>query len=136
MPIVAVAGLPGSGKSHLMDAHEAKGYSRFDDFNVDWGGNMRKMKDHLRHDRHVIVSDIEFCREDMRQTFEHDLGAQVQWIFLENNPFQCAKNVLYRHFVERRSRPWGEEIAKIERLSKTYHPTGDVRPVAIAGTLP
>jgi hypothetical protein len=48
----------------------------------------------------------------------------------------CAKNVLYRAFVQGKNRPWGEEIAKIERLSRVYLPSGDVRPVALTGPLP
>src|SRR5262249_25491430 len=53
-------------------------------------------------------------------------------VFFENNPWQCAKNSLYRHFFEKRDRPLLEEIRMIRRLSRVYAPHGDVRPVVIA----
>jgi hypothetical protein len=72
---------------------------------------------------------------ERRKTFENEIGTEVQWVFFENNPYQCAKNVLYRHFIEKQERHYGEEIRKIEELSKRYLPIGDVRAVAITPPL-
>src|SRR4051812_40203654 len=99
MVVVAVAGMPGSGKSTLMNQYQQNGYERFDDFNKDWGGNLSRLKAAVAQGKNAMLSDIEFCREDMRLKLERDLGSPVQWIFFENNPYQCAKNVLFRTFV-------------------------------------
>ena len=40
MTFFAIAGLPGSGKSWLMDAYERQGFNRFDDINKSWASNI------------------------------------------------------------------------------------------------
>jgi hypothetical protein len=136
MAIIAVVGMPGSGKSGLIESYVSNGHVKFDDFNKDWDGNLNKVQKLVEEGKNIVVSDIEFCLEDLRHTFERVIGGQVQWVFFENNPYQCVKNVLYRHFVEKKPRPWAEEIQKIERLSKTYLPSGDVQPVVVTPPLP
>lgn len=132
MAIVAIAGMPGSGKSRLITQYEGRGFVRFDDINKAWRENLASVRELLVTGRDVVVSDIEFCRKNMRKRLEDELGTAVQWVFFENNPYVCARNVLYRAFVEKRDRPWLEELKKIDRLSKEYSPTGDVHPVALA----
>jgi putative protein kinase ArgK-like GTPase of G3E family len=38
--VIGIAGLPGSGKSRLMDELEQQGYSLYDDIRIDWIGNL------------------------------------------------------------------------------------------------
>jgi hypothetical protein len=130
VPVVAVAGLPGCGKSTLTDQYVRNGYECFDNFNQNWDANMARAKDALRRGENVLVTDIEFCGAGKRQQFESQVGSPVQWVFFENDPYQCAKNVLHRAFVERRHvDDWTDEMQKIKRLSEKYVPQGDVRPV-------
>jgi GTPase SAR1 family protein len=138
MAIIVIVGLPGSGKSRLIELYVSNGYEKFDDFYKEPDGNQKKIKELIGKDKNknIVVSDIEFCQTDLRHKFEADIGAQIQWVSFENDPYQCAKNVLYRYFVEKKPRPWGVEMEKIERLSKTYLPSGDVRPVVVTPSLP
>jgi hypothetical protein len=136
MAVVAVAGMPGSGKSRVMEQYARNGYARFDDININWAANIAAVIQLVQQGKDVIVSDIEFCRASKRQDLEKAVSIPVQWIFFENDPLQCAKNVLYRFFVERENRPWGEEIHKIQQYSKEYLPAGDVRPVIKMQPLP
>ncbi len=130
--IVAIAGMPGSGKSRLFRQYAEEGFLCVDDINKSWHANIARVRKSLDAGARVVVSDIEFCRIEMRKKLEADLGMAVTWVFFENNPYHCARNVLYRRFVEKRDRPWLEEIQKIDRLSKTYSPDDKPEPVLLA----
>lgn len=132
--LVAVAGMPASGKSSLLKEYEERGFQRIDDLNINWHGNIALAKSQLAiPGARIVVSDIEFCGREMRDRLEREVGSPVDWICFANDPHQCAKNVLHRYFVERKDRPWVEEIRKIATLSKLYEPPGETRPVVIAG---
>jgi hypothetical protein len=130
--VVVIVGLPGSGKTDLIKEFEAQGYQCFDDMNKNWQRSTLRMLRLISQQRAVACSDIMFCTRLYRQRLERTLRVPIRWIFFENNPWQCAKNSLYRHFFEKRDRPLLEEIKMIRRLSRVYAPHGDVRPVVIA----
>lgn len=129
MQVIGVAGLPGSGKSRLMDELERQGYRRFNDINRDWAGNLPSARAEARAGRRIAVADIKFCDATWRHRLEDELGLPVQWIFFANDPWQCAKNCLFRVMFEKPYRPLQREIERIQALSPQYHPHGDVRPV-------
>lgn len=133
MAVIAIAGLPGSGKTVLIKDLVQHGYSSFDDINTDWCGRLPRARTEARTGRDLVVSDIMFCDESWRKRLETELGIAVQWIFFENNPWQCAKNSLFRFMFEKPDRPLQNEIRKIQELSRIYKPHGDIRPVADAG---
>lgn len=132
MTVIGVAGLPGSGKSALMDYFQNAGYSRYDDINRDWNENLRRAKTEAQTGKNLVISDTMFCKDEWRVRLESELGTVVQWVFFENNPWQCAKNCLYRFMYEKRHRPLQDEVNNILSLSPTYSPHGDVRPVVNA----
>lgn len=134
MKVVGIAGMPGSGKSRLMQHYEADGYHRFDDINSDWPKNIKDACSRLARSERLIISDILFCRQDFRERLAAELGTEVHWVFFENNPFQCALNVLHRRFVEGHDRPWGREMQLIHELCTQYSPI-DPLPVTKAARL-
>jgi len=134
MSVIGIAGLPGSGKSRLMDRLQSGGYSRYNDINRDWCGNLSKIQAEVKQGKRVAISDIMFCYESWRRRLERELGMPVQWIFLENNWWQCARNCLYRFLFEKPYRPLMREIIKLLLLSARYAPYGDIRAAAQAHT--
>lgn len=132
MAVIAIAGLPGSGKSGLMKGLQHQGYSCYDDINRIWRGNLSMARSEAQRGQNLVVSDIMFCEESWRKRLETELGVPVHWIFFENNPWQCAKNSLYRFMFEKPDRPLQEEIGKIQALSRNYQPVADIRPVVRA----
>ncbi len=132
MAVIGIVGLPGSGKSGVMDELQKQGYSRYNDINRDWNGSLPKARVEAQQGKNVAISDIMFCDESWRRRLDRELGLPVQWLFFENNPWQCAKNCLYRFMFEKPHRPLLDEIRKIRALSAVYRPDGDVRPVVRA----
>jgi len=132
--VVVIVGLPGSGKTRLIQEFKARGYQCFDDMNQNWECTTARMVQLIKEQRDIACSDIMFCTRFFRRRLERILGVPLRWIFFENNPWQCAKNSLYRHIFEEDDRPLLEEINMIGRLSRLYAPHGDVRPVVIAET--
>ena len=59
--VIGIAGLPGSGKSRLMDELQAQGYSRYNDINRDWNSNLPKAREEAHDGQRVAISDIMFC---------------------------------------------------------------------------
>jgi hypothetical protein len=132
--VVAIVGLPGSGKTALIQEFSARGFECFDDMNRDWERNTVRMLDLINQKRDIACSDIMFCTRFFRRRLKRTLRVRLHWIFFENNPWQCAKNSLYRYIFQERDRPLLEEIQMIRRLSQVYVPHGDVRSVVIAET--
>ena len=134
MEVIVIVGLPGSGKTRLIQEFEARGYHCFDDMNVDWQYNTARMLQLIHERRNIACSDIMFCTRFFRRRLERTLGVPLRWIFFENSPWQCAKNCLYRHCFELHDRPLQEEVRMIRRLSRLYAPPRDARPVVAAET--
>lgn len=132
MAVIGIAGLPGSGKSRLMREFQAKGYRLYDDINEDWDARIARLRAEVRQGMDAAVSDILFCDEAWREKLERELGSPVQWIFFENQPWQCSKNCLYRFLFEDHDRSLQRAIVLITQLTVVYEPQGDVRPVAQA----
>ncbi len=128
MQITLIAGLPGSGKTHL--AQSLVSYPPHRVWLVDDIKDISQLVgvDHMQQIDHLIVTDPHFCRTSTRQSAEDLLGQRykcpINWIFFENDPGQCEINVLYRND--------GRQVrGMIHAMSKIYTvPAGaDVRPV-------
>lgn len=130
--IIGVAGLPGSGKSHLLAVLHARGFARVDDLNIDWRGNLRRIRRELGAGRDVALADIMFCQPAWRRRLERELGHPIRWIFFENQPLRCIANCLHRFIRDGRRRPIMSEIRKIGRLALAYRPAGEVRTIVRA----
>ncbi len=137
MAVIGIAGLPGSGKSTLMNELQKQGYSPYDNINVDWNGNLPRARTEAHQGKDVAISDIMFCKESMRRRLERELELTVQWISFENIPWQCARNCLYRFMFANRDKPRSLdfEIGKIIELSPVFKPVGDIRPVVRADAM-
>jgi hypothetical protein len=127
--VIVVAGLPGSGKSRIMDELKNNGYSRYNDINKNWDENISRVLLEIRQGLKVAISDIIFCDKSWRKRLEDELCVSVQWIFMENDPWQCAKNCLFRFAYQKAHRPLHREIEFIRAFSPNYFPYGDIRPV-------
>ncbi len=132
MRVTFIAGLPGSGKTHLAQ-------------HMYWQGN--PIETWLVYDitelsqlvgrhwvpniSHMIVTDPHFCRPTTRPLAEGVIWdwyqIPVHWIFFENNPEQCKRNVMQR-IAQGDDR---KVMGMIDALTKIYTiPKGaDVRPV-------
>ena len=130
MAIIGIAGLPGSGKSRLMDELHRHGYRRFNDINRDWEANVAEARQAAQKGEDIAISDIMFCDESWRRTLEKELGLSVRWIYFANDAAQCIRNCEYRFTFEKQHRPLEDEIRMIHELAPIYRPFGDVRPVA------
>jgi hypothetical protein len=133
--VTFIAGLPGSGKTHLGNCLASQ-YPAAQVWFVDditelsqlvgshWSPNIS----------HMIVTDPHFCRPTTRPLAEGVIWewyqTPVEWIFFENNPEQCRKNVRQR-IAQGDDR---KVMGMIDVLTKIYTiPKGaDVRPVYCA----
>lgn len=142
MLITCIAGLPGSGKSHLAEqiwlSYPEPRYE-----SVWWIDDIQEQSQlpspHTAKTlEHLIVTDPHFCRASTRalveQRMREDYDSAVQWIFFENDPDQCRANVEHRRRTQQDSR---EVVGMIYLLSKIYTiPDGHVpRPVFSASSI-
>ena len=130
--IIGIAGLPGSGKSRLMDELRNNGYEVFDDINISWNTNIQCVKSLIQEHKPVAISDIMFCEREWREKLENELVSTVEWTFFENDFWQCAKNCLYRFMFEGQVRPLQDEILNIFHLAQQYESGTNPKPVAVA----
>jgi len=88
--IIFICGLPGSGKTFLGNKLSKKlNIPFFDDASMSW--TLSKLRE-IKGD--FILADVYLCRERDREAVK-SLG-KCRWIFFENNPEKCIKNVEYR----------------------------------------
>jgi hypothetical protein len=131
--VIAIAALPGSGKSRMIQSMERDGFKSRDDMNRDWKASMQEIRQWLQGGERIVISDIEFCRRNLRERLQGELaGVGVDWVFFENAPYKCMRNVLYRFFIEGVNRPWQQELNNIQEFSSIFEPVGDVRSVVLA----
>ena len=108
--IILIAGLPGSGKSMLMEALKREGWLIFDDFKANafndssifWHSrNYKTLLMALHEGQKCIVADIDFCKATSRHEAEKVLREQIaeitlEWLFFENDFHACQANIMRR----------------------------------------
>lgn len=97
LKITFLVGLPGSGKTHLGEQLDNVIY--LDDISVK--GGLRELQNAIGSE-HIVVSDVFLCRKKNRDWVIRFLGEiapqyTVEWVFFENNPEKCLKNVEHRN---------------------------------------
>jgi hypothetical protein len=143
--LIAIAGLPGSGKSTYMRGPDIPSTAQiFDDFHKDSFCN----SPYFRHSRHYttlitalcdgidcVISDIMYCDTSRRKEVDEVVraaipGLQVEWRYFENNAAQCEAN------VKQRNRSTKErELEMIRELSAKYEipQDGIIIPIVTGG---
>lgn len=111
MRVTLVAGLPGSGKTFLLRSMQEEGATCIDD--------IRDLSDlPTRPVSWLAVSDVNFCRQNVRNAAEREIvlrfgPVDFEWIFFENDPDQCRSNAIGRND--------GRNVhADIDALSRLY----------------
>lgn len=99
MKILALVGLPGSGKSHYINKLESLDkYLIIDDpKNADDLPDIATAKNF-----DIIIADCHLCIPRIREKFINKMNKtypdhSIEFLFFENNPSQCLKNVNYRN---------------------------------------
>lgn len=114
MKVIFIAGLPGSGKTHLAKELAKNGYELFDDVGAETA--KEDVINCMRDGKDCIVVDPHFCSLGARQAAQkiaEKFSAEVEWIFFENNPELCLKNAKRRND--------GRKVEDfIKSLSKVY----------------
>ncbi len=116
--MILIAGLPGAGKSHLLDGLKRGGWITFDD-----PKDLREIEPFLadgycKHSN-IAIADPHFCRESTRKKVEEWVKgrALIWWIFFENDANKCRNNVRFRESKGDNRKVMGY----ITQLSKVYH---------------
>lgn len=142
--LVGIVGMPGSGKSHLIQKYCNDPYSAFIAFD-DMGYASRWMKNTpeffkgpwektisltvtaLALGFDVLIADIAFCNDAFRDEIQTLFPVhQIEWEFFEKDPVQCKIN------VEKRNRPEpkkSNELRAIDELTPKYSPPLGSHPV-------
>lgn len=129
--LLVVVGLPGSGKSRLIDERLGQTVTglRVHDFHadaIDGSPEVKKSRHYiplvqkLKAGHDCVIADIEFCRPGRRDAFVRTLqealpGLEVEFHCLRNQPDRCIRNVLSRC-----RKSVDEERRKILELSNDY----------------
>jgi hypothetical protein len=125
--IIAIVGLPGSGKTYLGNRlAKENGYEFIDDIDIE---GKKRLLAILKEGNDCIISDPNFIFEDIRNKAILSLAENlnIEWMFFENDPEQCLKNVEYRND--------GRKVKDfISMFSKYYIIPKGVHPVKVYGS--
>jgi hypothetical protein len=129
--LLIVTGLPGAGKSHLIESSLRHGVTGLciHDFHgnaIDNSREVRKSRhflalvEALRTGHDCVIADIEFCRRSRREVVVRTLRVElpslaVEYHSLRNQPDRCIRNVIARGRAGK-----DEERDKIRLLSQEY----------------
>ena len=118
--------MPGSGKTHLA-------YSIPNAFVIDDIQSIESIREAISNNHHhIAITDPNLCESVTRKAAEtilSEFSEEIDWIFFENNPEQCRKNVELRNdgrLVE----------GSIKRFSRTYTIPMGAKVVPVFGVKP
>lgn len=140
--LTVIVGLPGSGKSTLMeelrDSHPGR---PGDDFMIGVQGpdeeksisdspRYHELIEDLRESKSCAISDIIFCRKAFRQAIARTVREtlpeiSLRWIFFENDPAQCLEN------IRRRGKDASREEEYLNKLSPEYEVPPEVHCIPV-----
>jgi len=106
-----VIGLPGCGKTTLLERLQSEGFRTFDDFHANAFGDSPDVEmsqyyfalmDTLMVGQDCAVSDITFCVPARRSDFLKAIVVRfpnqpMEWVYFENSPERCRHNILRRN---------------------------------------
>lgn len=124
--ITLIIGLPGSGKSFLINKEfNSSEFTVIDD-------PMKPDDIPLSFDNHLVIADCRLCRSNVLDSFypfaKKRFGdVKINTIYFENNPEQCLKNVIYRND--------GRVVEPtIRHMTKTYNIPSNERIIPVFDT--
>lgn len=105
--LLFIVGLPGSGKTPLLESLRDAGWKLFDDYKAEALDNNShfcaskrycELIQDLEAGTRCVVADIDFCRTASRNQAENIVKAkipdlQITWRYFENNVDQCRNNI-------------------------------------------
>ena len=111
-------GLPGSGKTHILNGWDAN-FVVVDNVYENYPANFNLTKSLMAEGINLAVSDVIFCRREKLEEFEKFIPADYhkRYFYFENNPMECKLNV-----VRRNSKNYIEQLKLIDKLTENYHP--------------
>ena len=139
--LIAVVGLPGSGKSTLVKAigSSVSGLC-CEDFHanafdhsprVERSRHYNALLEHMRAGRDCIIADIAFCDPRRRLSLQEAIDkqfcdARILWIYFENAPAKCRNSIPHRARASVR-----DDLAALEQFEQVYGIPGGVIPLPI-----
>jgi hypothetical protein len=101
LKVIFIVGLPGSGKTHHARVLQQinKDYVLIDDVSVN---KLEMFIKALNGSTDIIATDPWLCdpksRENaVKMVLKHNPLARIHWVFFENDPVKCHKNVDFRN---------------------------------------
>lgn len=139
--LTVVVGLPGAGKSTRVNAMRSSVSGEcFDDFHANALHNSPLVEDsrhystllgNIRAGSECVITDIAFCdparRANLQQVIDREIpNCRIEWIYFENAPDKCRRN------IERRSRVGvREDLDALETFRHLYCIPDGVIPVPV-----
>lgn len=124
--LIALAGLPGSGKSFYMNAEGKRlNYYTVPEVNQDNWRNWATLKNYLAKGCHCITDSADFTvlqrRKDLEALIKRDgfTDVDVVWRFFENNPTACLTNTL-RDCILKPEREFQHRIKNLFNMARQY----------------
>jgi predicted kinase len=138
--LTAVVGLPGAGKSTLLRQMRCSVAGLcIEDFHADAKGNSAAVEDSRQHHALVeairaghdcVIADIAFCcpqrRHALQQRLSRDVGVEIRWVYFENAPDKCRRNILRRARESQKA-----DLEALERFAAVYSIPDGVTPLQI-----
>ena len=116
--VVLVAGLPGSGKTYYAKARLKHSPGLL----IDDIDDLHLLEAAVRQNPVVYITDPHFCIDGVRQKAEQVFSSignvEIEWVFFENDPHKCERNIEYRNDGRR------VDIT-LKHLSRLYNPPAD-----------
>jgi dephospho-CoA kinase len=136
-----VVGLPGAGKSTLVNAMRSSITGVCcEDFHANAFQNSPLVEDSRHYDALLqdiragsdcVIADIAFCdpkrRANLQQAIDRQISnSRIEWIYFENAPEKCRRN------IARRARArLGDDLAALEKFARLYSIPDGVTPIPV-----